>query len=44
MVERDPAQDELYVRLAFTYGLMVLEIAAESGIPVERVQTILRGE
>lgn len=31
------------IPLAFTYGLQVDEIAAESGLSVERVQEILRG-
>lgn len=41
--ERNPAQDALYVRLAFTYGVEVPEIAEASGLPIHAVRAILGG-
>lgn len=40
-LERDPKQDALYVRLAFTYGIPVDEIASISDLPLQRVRAIL---
>jgi hypothetical protein len=41
--ERNPAQDALYVRLAYIYGVQVTSIADASGLPVTAVQNILGG-
>jgi hypothetical protein len=42
-VERDPAQDALYVRLAFTYGVEIPDIAEASGLSLDRIRSILGG-
>jgi hypothetical protein len=42
-LERNPEQDVLYVRLAFTYGVEIPDIAHASGLPIERVRSILGG-
>ena len=42
-LEHNPNQDRYYVTLAYSYGLTVPEIVNESGIPVERVRSILGG-
>ena len=41
-LERNPEQDALYVRLAFTYGLGVTEISDASGLSAETVSNIIR--
>lgn len=36
-------QEWYYLPLAFTYGLEVAEISEVSGVPVERIQSLLAG-
>lgn len=40
-LERNPSQDRLYVRLAYTYGITVPEIAEHADLSVETVQQML---
>ena len=41
--EGNPAQDRLYVTLAFNYGLVPAKIASYSGLPIDTVRRILVG-
>lgn len=42
-LERNRAQDRLYVRLAYTYGLEIPTIAAESDMSLDAVRSLLVG-
>jgi DNA-directed RNA polymerase specialized sigma24 family protein len=41
--KRQAEDERLYVRLSYTYGLTVPEIADESGISVEAIRLMLTG-
>lgn len=40
-VEKNPAQDRIYVRLAYTYGIEIPTIADESGLSVASVRDLI---
>lgn len=43
VIEECTRAERRIIPLAFTYGLEVDEIVSESGLPIERVQELLRG-